>query len=171
MTNPLDKLENKDLRIANAILNESRRAISVALELNESASLVHAVLHFFCKNKNKEAYLKILNEVKEMSLSIDSDVFLEKLRANKHLFIASTDELMKEADNQGNWQPLETAPKDGTRFLIRLDGDNVTLARFNYADPDYPLEFIDSQSNNDFFINTSQVGVYCITKQWQPLPN
>ena len=59
-----------------------------------------------------------------------------------------------------NWQPIETAPKDGTRILVN-DGCNIYKAFFD--DDKYAFLGIMNGYTENYFILMSLV-------EWQPLP-
>ena len=68
------------------------------------------------------------------------------------------------APAKSDWQPIETAPKDGTEILIASDCF-VEAAYWEGKDSLYPWVTLDGQH----VTNGRQEGIYGPT-HWQPLP-
>lgn len=62
------------------------------------------------------------------------------------------------------WQPIETAPKDGTRILIREKGGRVQVARWadNWGAKDW---YVQLTTNGTDFYPTLEV------TEWTPIPD
>jgi hypothetical protein len=69
-----------------------------------------------------------------------------------------------------DWQPIETAPRDGTHILIAFGEDVVSVAAYHRSDDElHPWKFLDSQGSGLPFFNGARDDQYGPT-QWQPLP-
>lgn len=66
-------------------------------------------------------------------------------------------------DNNG-WQPIETAPRDGTRILIYSERRGVREARFHGGDVDHGFCFYDS------IVGGGPLTVFYDVTHWMPLP-
>ena len=67
------------------------------------------------------------------------------------------------------WQPIETAPKDGGDIIL-TDGNSSHVGRWCDSDlPEYPWRFLDSTYKLEDELNGWRAGKYGPT-HWQPLP-
>ncbi|TDY26262.1 hypothetical protein B0G81_6772 [Paraburkholderia sp. BL6665CI2N2] len=66
------------------------------------------------------------------------------------------------------WQPIETAPKDGTNILIRFGLDGVSQAKFTPGWA-WPWQFIDTNDGVTWMLNRAVDGPGG-PSHWMPLP-
>lgn len=79
-------------------------------------------------------------------------------------------ELSAASEGEG-WQPIETAPRDGTHILVRFGEDHVSSAA--YTDDDshtHPWKFLDDQREGRPIFNGARDDRYGPTG-WMPLPS
>ena len=71
---------------------------------------------------------------------------------------------------EAQWQPIETAPRDGTHILIAFGEDGVCSATYSADDADaWPWKFVDQQGVGRPIFNGARDDKYGPT-DWQPLP-
>lgn len=69
-----------------------------------------------------------------------------------------------------DWQPIETAPRDGTHVLIAFGSDHVSVGSYHRNDDDpYPWKFMDSQGEGLPIFNGARDDKYGPT-HWAPMP-
>lgn len=66
------------------------------------------------------------------------------------------------------WQPMDTAPRDGSNILIRFGRDGVSQAKYVSGTP-HPWKFIDTNDGITWLINHAVDNEYGPT-DWMPLP-
>lgn len=74
--------------------------------------------------------------------------------------------------NNNDWQPIQTAPKDGTQILI-TNGIDVCTARYRISNEYNDRPFFCTTANNEYFnIGTYYRGLYQYINatHWMPLP-
>lgn len=70
-----------------------------------------------------------------------------------------------------DWQPIETAPRDGTHILIAFGGDVVASACYTANDDEtHPWKFVDQQGKGLPIFNGARDDKYGPT-HWMPLPS
>jgi hypothetical protein len=67
-----------------------------------------------------------------------------------------------------NWQPIKTAPRDGTNILLAWGQDGVSQGHYIPGLP-YPWKFIDTNDGITWLINNAVDGPGGPT-HWQPMP-
>lgn len=67
------------------------------------------------------------------------------------------------------WQPIATAPRDGTNILIRFGRDGVSQAKYVPGTP-HPWKFIDTNDGITWLVNHAVDSEYGPT-HWMPLPD
>ena len=67
------------------------------------------------------------------------------------------------------WQPISTAPRDGTNILIRFGRDGVSQAAYVPGVP-HPWKFIDTNDGITWLINGAVDNEYG-PSHWMPMPN
>jgi hypothetical protein len=73
------------------------------------------------------------------------------------------------AQEPNAWQPIETAPRDGTNILIRFGRDGVSQAKYVPGTP-HPWKFIDTNDGITWIINHAVDTEYGPT-HWMPMPD
>ena len=66
------------------------------------------------------------------------------------------------------WQPIATAPRDGTNILIRFGVDGVSQAKYIAGIP-FPWQFIDTQNGISWLINHAKDNPGG-PSHWMPMP-
>jgi hypothetical protein len=69
-----------------------------------------------------------------------------------------------------NWQPIKTAPRDGTNILLRFGVDGVSQGKFVPGGVTHPWKFIDTQDGITWLINHAVDGPGG-PSHWQPMPS
>jgi len=67
------------------------------------------------------------------------------------------------------WQPMATAPRDGTNILLRWGSDGVSQGKYIPGLP-HPWQFIDTNDGITWLINHAVDTIYGPTN-WQPMPS
>lgn len=118
------------------------------------------------KRKPIEEYIlaqkKRIAELEAEKVSLTNDLAekqeqLDQL-ANKCLELEAENKRLKEANE---WKPIETAPKDGSRFLAGVDRASGFLQYVAWWDDEF----------SDWVITSSLTNIICPTpSHWMPLP-
>jgi hypothetical protein len=66
------------------------------------------------------------------------------------------------------WQPIKTAPRDGTNILLRFGSDGVSQGKYIPGLP-HPWQFIDTNNGVSWLINYATDGSGG-PSHWMPLP-
>lgn len=95
---------------------------------------------------------------------------IEQMHANAHLIVwlrNNLSALLSLAEERPDWQPIATAPKDGTEILLWEDGlDEPAIGAFiSFADVGGPPE-----GYHDGWYDTMQGTCEFTPTHWQPLP-
>jgi hypothetical protein len=69
------------------------------------------------------------------------------------------------------WQPIASAPRDGSTIMLRFGEDGVSQGRYSHVptNPGYPWVFIDSQGEDRWIINRA-VDALGGPSHWMPMP-
>lgn len=67
------------------------------------------------------------------------------------------------------WQPIATAPRDGTNILIRFGQDGVSQAKYVPGIP-HPWQFIDTNDGITWMVNHSVDKPLYGPSHWAPFP-
>lgn len=69
------------------------------------------------------------------------------------------------------WQPIKSAPRDGTMILIAFGPDSVSVGCYSRNDDDlHPWKFMDSQAEGLPIFNGARDDIYG-PSYWMPLPH
>lgn len=67
------------------------------------------------------------------------------------------------------WQPIKTAPRDGTNILIAFGRDGVSQAKYVPGLPDHPWQFLDTNDGITWLVNYAKDGLGG-PSHWKSLP-
>lgn len=67
------------------------------------------------------------------------------------------------------WQPIETAPRDGTNILLRFGSDGISQGKFVPGGLIHPWKFIDTNDGITWLVNHAIDGLGG-PSHWMPLP-
>jgi hypothetical protein len=70
------------------------------------------------------------------------------------------------------WQPISSAPRDGSTIMLRFGEDGVSQGRYDHVpkNPGHPWQFIDAQGDADYWIVNRAVDGPGGPSHWMPMP-